>query len=143
MRNIERTKEMFLKVIWSHLNTPYIWGGDDFSGFDCSGLAIEGLQAIGYFSLRSDATANGLWTRFQGKEVDRATAGCLLFWFNKESQAYHVAVAVDPEHCITADGGGSKTTSIEKAIEQNAYIKIRRIDHRNTYPRIVNIFQEE
>jgi len=134
---------MFLKVIWSHLNRPYIWGGDDFSGFDCSGLTIEGLQAIGRFPSNADATADGLWKRFKGDEVNRAVSGDLLFWFNRDGKATHIAIAVDPEHCITADGGGSKTTSIEEAIKQNAYIKVRRIDHRKTYPRIANIFQED
>ena len=143
MRNIERAKVMFLKVIWSHLNRPYIWGGDDFSGFDGSGLTIEGLQAIGQFPSEADATADGLWYRFKSDEVSRATEGCLLFWFNKESRAYHTAVAVDPEHCITADGGGSKVHTVQDAIEQNAYIKVRRIDHRKTFPRIINIFQED
>ena len=141
--NKERAKKLFLKVIWSHLNTPYIWGGDDFSGFDCSGLAIEGLQAIGQFPSHADATADGLWHRFKSDEINKPTEGCLLFWFNRATKAIHVAVAVDPEHCITADGGGSKITSIEEAIKQNAYIKVRRIDHRKIYPRIINIFQED
>lgn len=143
MRNVERAREMFLRVIWSHLNTPYVYGGDDFSAFDCSGLTIEGLQAVGKFPIKGDSTANDLWKGFNSDEVNKPTEGCLLFWFNNKGKAIHVAIAVDPEHCITADGGGSKTHTIQDAIDQNAYIKVRRIDHRKTYPRIVNIFQEE
>lgn len=134
------SKEIFLKVLWSHLNRPYIWGGDDPAGFDCSGLTIEGLQAVGLFPSHGDATADGLWKRFRSDRVDKPTAGCLLFWFNLEGRAIHVAVALDSEHCITADGGGSKTTSLEKAMEQNAYVKVRQINHRKIAPKIIDIF---
>lgn len=140
--NKERAKQMFLKVIWSHLNRWYIWGGDDIEGFDCSGLVIDGLQAVGMFPSHADTTADGLWHRLKSGKVDHPTEGCLLFWFNKENRATHIAVAVGVEHCITADGGGSKTTSVEKAKEQNAYIKIRRIDYRKAHPRIVDIFSD-
>lgn len=132
----------FLQVIQSHLNRFYIWGGDDPEGFDCSGMVIDGLQAIGRFPVHLDATADGLWHRFKSAEVNlRARPGSLLFWFNNKGKAIHVAVALDKEYCITADGGGSRVKTIEDAKKYNAYVKIRRIDHRKAFPRILDIFQ--
>ena len=132
----------FLQVIQSHLNRFYIWGGDDPDGFDCSGLIIDGLQAIGRFPSHSDATADGLWHRFKTNEVPlRARPGSLLFWFNNKGRAIHVAAALDKDYCVTADGGGARIKTVEDAKKYNAYIKIRRIDHRKTFPRILDIFQ--
>jgi len=34
-------REIAAKIAWHYLGTPYVWGGDDFSGFDCSGYVIE------------------------------------------------------------------------------------------------------
>ena len=66
------------KVAWHYLGTPYIWGGDDFSGFDCSGFVIEILKSVGILPRDGDWTAAMLKSRDikEGKGF-RITLTCL------------------------------------------------------------------
>src|SRR5262245_24009514 len=54
-------RDAALHVWESHLNSPYAWGGDDsITGFDCSGLVIEGLRSVGLLARDGDWTAADL-----------------------------------------------------------------------------------
>lgn len=132
----------FVKTAELYLGKPYIWGGDDFSGFDCSGLALECLYSAGIMKkTEGDFTADMLWNKFNVPfKVVHPSAGAMAFWF-KEGKSYHVAVCISDFFCVTADGGGSKTLTIEDAIKQNAFIKIRPINHRATAPMFVDVFK--
>lgn len=138
---MEKRKYWFLKTVESFLNMPYRWGGDDPSGFDCSGMVIEGLRSCGMMGLREDLTALGLWHKFADKAVPAPVRGALAFWFHDNGKAYHVAVCLDDEFCLTADGGGRHTITTEDAIKQNAFIKIRPISHRTDKPKFLMPFQ--
>lgn len=127
---------------WSFLGLPYRWGGDDpIQGFDCSGLVIEVLQAVGLLPHGFDTTADGLYRRFKANEVARGYAGCLVLWFNASGQAIHVELMIDDYHTIGASGGGSKTQSLQDAVEQNAFVKIRPVGYRGQGYRIVDPFK--
>ena len=136
----DTAKKWFLDVALSFRNAWYTWGGDDPSGFDCSGLVVAALKAIGEIPRGADLTADDLWHRYRHASVSQATAGCLLFWENAAGRMIHVAIALDPWVCLTADGGGSKVKTIDDAIKANAFIKIRPVDHRSTKPKIVKLF---
>ena len=114
--------EIATKLAWKNINTPYLWGGDDFSGFDCSGFVIELLKSVGLFPRGSDATASGLSKMYQ--KVGKPKEGCLVFY---GSPIYHVEYCFNSDLSIGASGGGSRTKSREDAIKQNAYIKMRPI----------------
>ena len=130
--------ELFLWVIEKWYGHWYTWGGDDPSGFDCSGLVIEGLKSVGLLPRGGDWTADGLWREFflglpaatQTSLVDIPKAGTLCFWFNSEGKASHVAICINSESYIGAEGGGRHVKTIEDAIKANAYIKIRPLSSR-------------
>lgn len=125
-------KEMAIKVAWHYLGLPYRWGGDDpIQGFDCSGLVVEILKSIGILPRIGDWTAESLYEFFKkhGKLVTRPDAGCLAFWIDRgTAKIRHIEMFLNSEVTIGASGGGSKTKSLEAAIDQNAYIKIRPVD---------------
>jgi len=116
-----KPREVAIRVAWSFLGIPYIWGGDDpMKGFDCSGFVIECLKSSGILPRIGDWTAAQLFLRFS--VVDDPIEGCLVFW---GMPITHVELCLDNYLSFGASGGGSKTITSEDAIKQNAYIKIR------------------
>ena len=123
-------RQMAGKIALSMLGTPYRWGGDDpMGGFDCSGFVIELLMSVGLVPERFDTTADGLWKMYRDREVDQPRDGCLVF-YGRDSYASHVEYCINGLLSIGASGGSSRTRTLLDAIDQNAYIKIRPINHR-------------
>lgn len=115
----------------SFVGLPYRWGGDDpMEGFDCSGLAIELLQAQGKFPHGQDSTAQGLYDRFKDKKWNVPTFRCLAFFGRGTNVITHVAFCLDGLSMLEAGGGRASTTSKEAAIAQNAFIRVRPIESR-------------
>lgn len=131
-------RDLAQKIAWSHLGRFYIWGGDDPSGFDCSGFVVEVLQSVGVLPVGSDATAETLRQKFSS--VLTPQPGDLVFWLRNGS-AFHVGMIIDPSsHYIGADGGRESTTSVEQAMKDNAFIKVRPIGSRAAERRFATPF---
>jgi len=107
---------------------PYIWGGDDPSGFDCSGFVIEILKSVGILPRGGDWTADMLYHLFKHLKSE-PQQGCLVFW-GAEERKTHVEYCYTKDITIGAAGGGPATLTARDAIDQNAYIKFRPIDSR-------------
>ena len=112
------------------MGTPYIWGGDDFAGFDCSGFVIELMKSVGILSRKGDWTAQGLWDQLKEFKAERAGIGCLVFWQNRSGKIVHVEFCLTDDLAIGASGGGSKVVSREAAMKYNAFVKVRPIESR-------------
>lgn len=119
-----------VKYAWTHLNSFYKWGGDDPSGWDCSGLVQEILAAVG-LDPRGDQTADTLSIAFEKIDFyeNGIQEGCLCF-FGSAARVTHVGFSIGNGLMIEAGGGGSNTTSAAAAIRQNAYVRIRPISNR-------------
>lgn len=119
-------RNLALNYAESFIGTFYSWGGDDPSGFDCSGFMREVLQGCGIFARTSpDLSAEGLRQYFQdAPSVPKP--GALLF---RGMPATHVemvfAVIGDDVITIGASGGTSRTRTKDDAIRDNAFIKLR------------------
>ena len=116
-----------VEYIQHWIGTPYSWGGDDFSAFDCSGLIVEVLKSIGKFYDYEDYSADSLYHQYKDNEVRQAFSGCFIFWFNKEGKAVHVAMMLDKHFLVHASGGGSMVKTINDAIDKNAYVMMREL----------------
>jgi len=105
-----------------------VWGGDDPSGFDCSGFVVECLKTIGLIRENEDLTAEGLRRRFLASQVVTPVSGGLLFNLNDSgSKATHVVICLDSCFQIGASGGDCDTDDVVSAWKKNAYVKIRPI----------------
>lgn len=125
--NLTLARQHFLTTALAYLGTPYRWGGDDPSGFDCSGYVLEGLKSAGIVSETEDITADQLLARFSRCRIGTAMSGALQFLCDRYGHAYHVVICLDEQFQIGASGGNSATLSPVDAWRQNAYIKIRPI----------------
>lgn len=117
-----------MRVAWHYLGTPYVWGGDDPSGFDCSGLVIEILQSVGVYPRGRDDTADMLRQRYL--PVVDPRPGDLAFWYSGD-RAIHVGIVIDPPtHYIGAEGGGRTVLGHTDAWKANAYVQVRPLSSR-------------
>ena len=130
MSLLPKKREIAIEIAKSYLGTPYIWGGDDPEGFDCSGFAIEILKSVGILPRRGDWTAYQLWERLKEFKAAKAKLGCLVFWQNKNGKVIHVEFCLTDDLAIGASGGGSKVTNREAAMKYNAFVKVRPIESR-------------
>ncbi|MCP3681240.1 MAG: C40 family peptidase [bacterium] len=126
-RYLESDREIACGYALQFAGTWYSWGGDDPTGFDCSGFAVEFLKAAGKIKRNADFTAESLYNMFQ--PVMTPTRGCLVFYENIHKKIVHVEIMLNERIAIGASGGGSKTLTKADAIRDNAFIKIR--DHRS------------
>jgi len=128
------------RLAFHYIGIPYRWGGDDPSGFDCSGFVLELLQSIGLVDSKIDMTAQGFYNYFKTKEVKIPEKGCLVFFGASKQAITHIEFCIDDKLSIGASGGGSKTLTIQDAINQNAFIKMRPFRRRNDVVAFVDPF---
>lgn len=128
---------MTLTEYLSHfIGRPYIWSGDGtgpkHNGFDCSGLVLEGLWALGLYT-GSDVSAQGLYNflvklpNWKLGDISRTNDGDLLFFGKSLKSITHVAVALGNGLMIEAGGGGSKCTT---ASNSTGFVRVRPIANR-------------
>ena len=115
------------------LGLPYIWGGDDFEGYDCSGLVQEILSSVG-MDPAGDQTAHDLFLHFDKHFMDHDArwhrrAGSLAF-YGSHDKISHVAFMIDRHRVIESAGGGHKTLTAREAATDNAFCRIRPLEHR-------------
>ena len=78
-----------------HLGAPYLWGGRESLGLDCSGLVQQALFACGRACPRDTDQQSAL-----GEPIGRQAfgRGDLVFWKG------HVAIGLDAERIVHANG---------------------------------------
>jgi cell wall-associated NlpC family hydrolase len=107
------------KVALAHLGAPYLWGGRDSAGLDCSGLIQQALLACGVACPRDADQQQALGVAASPAALAR---GDLVFWEGHvgmmldvrrliHANAHHMAVTVEPlvrtQTRILAKGGGA------------------------------------
>ena len=139
MKHTLSARKWFLRVALAYLGTPYVWGGDDPSGFDCSGYVIECLKSAGILKESDDYTAAGLLRLFQKTVVDLPEEGALLFLLDRKGRAVHVTICLDECFQIGASGGTARTRDVGAAWRDNAFVKIRPIRFDPLRMRVVRL----
>lgn len=120
------------------IGTPYIWGGSDPRGFDCSGFVVWILQVFEILP-KGDWNTDGLMQAFPVTEEPQI--GDLAFYGTKtiegQLDANHVMMVceVRPDQTLVvgASGGGSKTLTVEDAQKIGAEVHIRPHDYRKDF----------
>ncbi|MEQ8283957.1 MAG: C40 family peptidase [Parvibaculum sp.] len=89
----------FVAVAEEFLGVPYLWGGRDSTGLDCSGLVQAALERAGISSLRDTDMQEATLGEALPEPIDftKLKRGDLVFWKG------HVAIMVDAERMIHAN----------------------------------------
>lgn len=102
--------QQIINTALSYVGTPYVWGGADPSGFDCSGLMQYVFGQFGINLPRVSQDQSTLGTRV---ELNDLQPGDLLFW-GPEGAAHHVALYIGNNEFVQAPEPGEcvKVTNI-------------------------------
>jgi len=96
------TQDNLLQVVRFFLNTPYLWGGKNALGMDCSGFSQIILSIFGR-ALARNASEQVL----QGVAVaslKEAQAGDLAFFDHQDGKISHVGIVIDPTRVVHCSG---------------------------------------
>ena len=99
---IELNQENLLKTVRFFLNVPYLWGGKNALGMDCSGFTQTVMSLFGIHLLR-----NASEQATQGESVTglpEAQAGDLAFFDHQDGKISHVGIVIDTERIIHCSG---------------------------------------
>jgi hypothetical protein len=131
--------EFFKLYLMALVGTPYRIGGDDpILGFDCSGLAGEVMRSVGALPHGPKMNAQQLADLFGAKgKVGEYGIGALSFYGADMKHITHVGVCLDDELMIEAGGGHADTTTLEKAADTNAFVKMRPIRYRKDFLTVI------
>jgi cell wall-associated NlpC family hydrolase len=94
--------EELVSIAFMYLNTPYLWGGRNALGIDCSGFVQTVLRICGRRMPRDAAkqVEQGTVVSF----LQEARAGDLAFFENQEGSIVHVGILVNNSEIIHASG---------------------------------------
>ena len=88
-------------IAQAQIGTPYVWGGNQPGGFDCSGL-VQYAYGLGS-NYRTTYQQTNLGTHHT--DIQNAQSGDLYFW-GPDSAPYHVAIATGNGNYIQAPAPG-------------------------------------
>jgi gamma-D-glutamyl-L-lysine dipeptidyl-peptidase len=116
LNNLEANKVLSIsKYAFNFLNVPYLWGGKNPFGIDCSGFVQVVYNTAG-IKLPRDASQQvniGYTIEF----LDEIKAGDLVFFDNSEGNIGHVGILLSKNEIIHASGK----------------VRIDKIDHQGIY----------
>ena len=119
---IKSSKFNHIDLSKQYLDTPYLWGGRDSMGIDCSGL-IQNLHQINNRPFPRDTDMQEIFVTNEVKYEKDLKAGDLVFWKG------HVAMMIDNSNIIHANAFHMKTaieplsTAKKRILKSNGKIK--------------------
>lgn len=110
----ESNKNNIIESAMLFLNTPYLWGGKNILGIDCSGF-VQTVYAMNGFALPRDAGMQAL----EGLKVEtlEETQPNDLLFFEKKGRITHVGIYLGDNKIIHASG----KVKIERVDKQGIY----------------------
>ncbi|WP_299664547.1 C40 family peptidase [uncultured Polaribacter sp.] len=114
-------KHEILKIAFTYLNSPYVWGGKTPFGIDASGFTQMVYKLCGYSLLRDvkEQATQGEVLSF----IEESEPGDLAFFDNEEGEIMHVGIILNDYHIIhsygkvridTLDHSGIFNTDLQK-----------------------------
>ena len=116
---VELNLQNLLETTRFFLNVPYLWGGKNAMGMDCSGFTQIVMSLFGKKLLR-----NASEQATQGRKIadlKKVQAGDLLFFDHEDDKISHVGIAIDSERVIHCSGR-VKVEKLDRRASGSVYI---------------------
>ena len=116
------------------IGTYYQWGGDkvhnpNHYGFDCSHFTYVVYKKFGLMNSYMTSLNQKNWAT--PLNLDNIQRGDLVFYTNANGRINHVGIYIGDNKVISASGGDSSTTTIGRARQRNAKVKVHNIHYRS------------
>lgn len=113
----------------------YQYGGENpIIGFDCSGYVEELLKAAGELPWNAPKmNAQQIHDFYDHKVGSSFTAGALSFYGQDLLHITHIGFCLDSNIMLESAGGDSTTVTDARAIQQDAFVKMRPIRYRKDF----------
>ena len=95
-------EQNLLQTVRFFLNIPYLWGGKNAMGMDCSGFTQVVMSLFGK-KLKRNASEQVTQGR-EIKSLDKVHAGDLVFFDHEDGRISHVGIAIDSNRVIHCSG---------------------------------------
>ena len=121
---LELNEQNLLKTIRFFLNVPYLWGGKNALGMDCSGFTQTIMSLFGKHLLR-----NAGEQATQGRlilHLKNAKAGDLVFFDHNDGRISHVGILLDSERVVHCSGRVKVEKIDEQGLPTHHLVQIRR-----------------
>ena len=116
---LEMNEQSLLQTVRFFLNVPYLWGGKNAMGMDCSGFTQVVMSLFGKKLLR-----NASEQATQGKKISdlkKVQAGDLAFFDHEDGKISHVGIVIDSERVIHCSGR-VKVEKLDRRASGGVYI---------------------
>lgn len=111
------------------IGTPYKWGGESTTGFDCSGFVLYVFKKFGIKLPHSSAAMGNLGV--QRKKEEAQTGDIILFKGTQSSTIGHVGIVFSSQtedlifiHASSYKGGGVKISKLSDGYYTQRFVKI-------------------
>ena len=104
------TRQQIISAALGQLGRPYVYGGRDPSGFDCSGLVQYAYAEAGLVAPRDTRSQREAGTRI---DFDAAQPGDLLFYRFENGGGLHVGLYLGDGRMIHAPASGRQVSLVE------------------------------
>lgn len=101
-KSLDLNEQNLLQAVRFFLNIPYLWGGKNAMGMDCSGFTQVIMSLFGK-PLKRNASEQAEQGR-KIADVSKVHAGDLLFFDHEDGKISHVGIAIDSERVIHCSG---------------------------------------
>jgi len=128
-------RERIVSEAFAYLDTPYLYGGTDSRGVDCSGLVFTVFKQAADKILPRRVTD----LYYQGEEIEDVLLPGDLLFFNTTGGPSHVGIYIGEQRFIHSASAGKKTGVIISSLAETYYservLGARRLVHLN-FPEI-------
>lgn len=101
-KSLDLNEQNLLQAVRFFLNIPYLWGGKNAMGMDCSGFTQIVMSLFG-----KNLPRNASEQASCGHEIttlSKSKAGDLVFFDHEDGKISHVGIVIDPERVIHCSG---------------------------------------